>query len=89
MTCKSKQTVLDALLHVSQMISVCLSVWILDRMGYKVAEIQKDVYFQTNHSDVFRQNDSFIEKMCFEVWKVAVQTDHKNTIHDTKVGLSV
>ncbi len=43
----------DALLHGSQMISVCLSVWILDRMGYKVAEIQKDVYFQTNHSDVF------------------------------------
>ncbi len=38
---------LDALLHVSQMISVCLSGWILDRMGYEVAESQKDVYFQT------------------------------------------
>lgn len=23
--------------------------------------------------------------MYFEVWKVAVQTDHKNTIHDTEV----
>lgn len=60
---------LDALLYVSQMISFCLSGWILDRMGYKVAESQKDVYFQTNHSEVFRQNDSFIEKCALRFGK--------------------
>lgn len=27
-------------------------------------------------------------KMCFEVWNVAVHTDHKNIIHNTKVNLN-
>lgn len=86
MACKSKQTVVGRFtIHVSQMISFCLSGWILDRMGYKVAESQKDVYFQTNHSEVFRQNDYFIEKCALRFGKWQYRLIIRTPIHDTKV----